>query len=118
MSQQKDERKILDDLLSKTIEAEKIVLDPSKTRHIELLIGRIWHNAHIEKKRLDRQSGADEQSKNRLQYRGCIVFVSEDAASLRRALPDGLPLQARLREIRERIKDGIFAIRNPEHPRR
>ena len=118
MSQHEHERKMLDDLLSKTIEAEKCLLGPSKAVHLESIIGLIWHNAHIEKKKLDRRSGAEKQSQVHLQYRGCITFVSGEAANLRRALPDEPALQERLREIRETIKDAIFAIRNPEYPRR
>lgn len=118
MSQHEHERKILDDLLSRTIEAEKVSLDPSQAVHLELLIGHIWHSAYTEKKRLDRQSRTEAQSQGRLLYRGSIVFASEDAASLKRALPDGLALQARLREIRETIKDAIRAIQNLQSARR
>ena len=76
--------------LSRTIEAEKFALDPSKVVHLELLIGHIWHSAYIEKKRLDRQGRTEAQSQGRLLYRGSIVFATEDAASLKRALPAGL----------------------------
>jgi hypothetical protein len=84
MSQHEHERKILDDLLSRTIKAV----------HLELLIGYIWHSAYMEKKRLDRQSQTEAQSQGRLLYRASIVFASDDAASLKRALPDGPSLQA------------------------
>jgi hypothetical protein len=118
MSQREHERKILDDLLIRTIEAEKFALDPSQAVHLELLIGHIWHNAYMEKKRLDRQNRTEVQSQGRLLYRGSIVFASEDAASLKRALPDVLALQAKLREIRETIKDAIRGIQNLESARR
>ena len=118
MSQHEHERKILDDLLSRTIEAEKFALDPSQAAYLELLIGHIWHSAYMEKKRLDSQNRTEAQSQGRLLYRGSIVFASEDAASLKRVLPDGLALQAKLRRIRETIKDAIRAIQNLENARR
>ena len=118
MSQHEHERKTLDHLLSRTIEAEKFSLDPSKAVHLELLIGHIWHNAYMEKKRLDRQGRTEAQSQGRLLYRGSIVSATENAASLKRALPNVLALQAKLREIRETIKDAIRAIQNLESDRR
>jgi hypothetical protein len=118
ISQHAHERKILEDLLSRTIEAEKIALDPSQAAHLVLLIGQVWHNAYMEKKRLDHQSRTETQSQGRLLYRGSIVFASEAAASLKRALPDGLALQARLHDIRETIKDAIRAIQNLDFARR
>ena len=115
MSQHEYERKILDDLLSRTIMAERFVPEPSDTLHQN---GHIWHHAHTEKKRLDRQSGTEEQAQYRIQYRRCIVFVLEAAASLKRALPDGLELQSRLRGIRETIIDAIRALEKFEFARR
>jgi hypothetical protein len=118
MSQHEYERKMLDDLLSRTIMAERFDPDPLETVHLESQIGHIWYQAYTEKKRLDSQSGTEKESQDRLQYRRCIVFVSEDAARLKRALPGGLALQARLREIRFAIKDAISTIDNLKFARR
>jgi hypothetical protein len=118
MRQHEHERKILDDLLSRTIEAEKFDFGPLETVHLELQLGYIWYHAYTERNRLDLESGTEKQSQHRLQYRSCILFVSEDAAMLKRALPGGLALHARLRKIRETIKDAIRSIENLKSGRR